>query len=596
MSKQSEAPLSLSDCRCNICMDIFLEPVTLPCHHTLCNSCFQLTVEKASLCCPFCRRRVSSWARYNARKNTLINSEFWEKIQKYFPEECQRRINGQDLEEDSIACIPQPVHCLSKPGELRQEYEAEISKAEAERHAYEQEERRASEAYIQRLLAEEEREQRLAEEKKKHMTEQLLHDEMLARELSFSLNRSAKEHIHNCLSSSPSPSDSCQTSKSKSSSSGDIKIAVRRRSEATGYFSPKSCNAMPRRLLFRKSEEEKVDSFSGESNKSSFTSEEEKKENEMPALSPQTTGEARNIKDGSLEPSVSRISIFTTTESSPNLSHFSSCQADELSSVPHRETYVTPCHFSKGGAADCDFKNGDVTDHMYLTKNGNFSTQESDSLQGSSITTSAQAKIGSTSVENKSRALNLTTEEIPKRKSQESPSEEAVEAYINEKRRRTSSQSEDDMSDIDVQQQISLEQQLYERYKQEEEDRRLALKLQKELDKEQKTLNRKKGSPDEYLLRPTTSQSAKESPSVKKLCRCSKNSKSTNRQSEIDKKLHRGLYNENLKSSNKVRKKSSIKGGNVLNGVLNRPDSKDAELLPSKQKTILQMFERPATN
>lgn len=185
MSKQSEAPLSLSDCRCNICMDIFLEPVTLPCHHTLCKSCFQLTVEKASLCCPFCRRRVSSWARYNARKNTLINSELWEKIQKYFPEECQRRINGQDLEEDT--CIPQPVHCLSKPGELRQEYEAEISKAEAERRAHEQEEKKASEEYIQRLLAEEESEQRLAEEQKKRMAEQLLHDEMLARKLSFSL-------------------------------------------------------------------------------------------------------------------------------------------------------------------------------------------------------------------------------------------------------------------------------------------------------------------------------------------------------------------------------------------------------------------------
>lgn len=98
MPKESEPPLSLSDCHCNICMDIFVEPVTLPCHHTLCNACFQLTVEKASLCCPFCRRRVSSWARYNSRKNTLINLELWEKIKKHFPEECQRRINGQDLE------------------------------------------------------------------------------------------------------------------------------------------------------------------------------------------------------------------------------------------------------------------------------------------------------------------------------------------------------------------------------------------------------------------------------------------------------------------------------------------------------------------
>lgn len=101
MSKKSEAPLSLDDCLCQICMEIFVEPVTLPCNHTICNSCFQLTVENASLCCPFCRRRVSSWARYNVRRNTLINWELWEKIQKKYPKECEQRINGQDLEEES---------------------------------------------------------------------------------------------------------------------------------------------------------------------------------------------------------------------------------------------------------------------------------------------------------------------------------------------------------------------------------------------------------------------------------------------------------------------------------------------------------------
>lgn len=166
-------------------MEIFVEPVTLPCNHTLCNSCFQLTVEKASLCCPFCRRRVSSWARYNARRNTLVNWELWEKIQKHYPKECERRINGQDLEEE--ICVPHPQHQLSKPGELRQEYEAEIVKVEAERRAHEQEENKASEEYIQRLLAEEEEEQRLAEERRREMEKQLKQDEELAWRLSNSL-------------------------------------------------------------------------------------------------------------------------------------------------------------------------------------------------------------------------------------------------------------------------------------------------------------------------------------------------------------------------------------------------------------------------
>lgn len=112
MSTRSKAPLSLSDCLCQICMEIFVEPVTLPCSHTLCNSCFQMTVEKASLCCPFCRRRVSSWARYNTRRNTLVNWELWEKIQKNYPEECERRINGQDLDEESRWNVTCPGVCL----------------------------------------------------------------------------------------------------------------------------------------------------------------------------------------------------------------------------------------------------------------------------------------------------------------------------------------------------------------------------------------------------------------------------------------------------------------------------------------------------
>ncbi|KAK9401081.1 UBX domain-containing protein 7 [Crotalus adamanteus] len=272
-------------------MDIFVEPVTLPCHHTLCNACFQLTVEKASLCCPFCRRRVSSWARYNSRNNTLINLELWEKIKKHFPEECQRRIHGQDLE--NYLYIPQPIHCLSKPGELRQEYEAEITKVEAERRALEQEESKASEEYIQRLLAEEEEEQRLAEEREKKIAVQLLSDEVLARELSFNLNRSAEESIKNSPLPGPSPSDYCKTSKNKSSNSGDIKK----------YLSPKSCGFFSPKLLFGKLKEENIDSLSEECIRAEtrFTLEDEEIRNDITILSSETTGEGKMIKDSPLE-------------------------------------------------------------------------------------------------------------------------------------------------------------------------------------------------------------------------------------------------------------------------------------------------------
>lgn len=252
-----------------------------------------------------------------------------------------------------------------------------------------------------------------------------------------------------------------------------------------------------------------MDSFSGENTKSSFTTE-EKKENETPALSPQKTDEARNIKDSPLESPVSNLGLFTTTEYSPNRSHFSRCQADELSSDDHREAYATDCLSSKEAPVGCDIKYDNFTDKVNLTNHANVCTpQESSNQEDISITTSDQVEMSSNPVENKSQALNHTDEEIPKGKSQESQFDAAVEVYVNVKKRTFSQSEDDDMSDISVQQQILLEQQLYERYKQEEEDRHLALKLQRELDKEQKTPDRKKGSPDEYSLRPTTSESAK---------------------------------------------------------------------------------------
>uniref|UniRef100_A0A3B5PRE4 RING-type E3 ubiquitin transferase n=1 Tax=Xiphophorus maculatus TaxID=8083 RepID=A0A3B5PRE4_XIPMA len=95
-------PLALTweDCLCPVCLDIFIEPVTLPCTHSFCKGCFLESVDKATLCCPMCRKRVSSWARRNNKKNTLVNLELWNRIQTLFPLQCQRRLNGQDAEED----------------------------------------------------------------------------------------------------------------------------------------------------------------------------------------------------------------------------------------------------------------------------------------------------------------------------------------------------------------------------------------------------------------------------------------------------------------------------------------------------------------
>ncbi|NWW16498.1 RN168 ligase, partial [Falcunculus frontatus] len=571
MSKKSKAPLSLSDCLCQICMEIFVEPVTLPCSHTLCNSCFQMTVEKASLCCPFCRRRVSSWARYNTRRNTLINWELWEKIQKNYPEECERRINGQDLDEE--ICVPKPQHQLSKPGELRQEYEAEISKVEAERRAHEQEENKASEEYIQRLLAEEEEEHRLAEERRKEMEKQLKQDEELAWQLSNSLNEDSKGHVlgspsaAHSLSLQTSPLNSGKA-KNKPSNSGDIQK----------YLSPKNYGMVGSASFSSTTGGGRSNSvFASNSNEGSSCVLQDEQE-EMPTLSPQLTSVNKDsgAKDSFLESC---------------MNYFSASASGETATVKQEKTPGSNC-----------LEDG-VPDALHGTTEGEGSRTvlfrskgEDDGIESDSGNLTHEA--GHSDVETPERPQN--SKETPKRKLLEAPADAMTDLCMLDKRRRTFPESVEDqgeqLNDFNLQTQRAFEQQFYERRRQEEQDRLLALQLQKELNKEERTLNRQKGSPDEYLLRTKPPLSVKDSSARRGSSKVAKDSKGSKTQAETNHhKTRKGSCNENWQSPARVRVKSpSIKEGKVLNCVVNTSDTNDICSLPkNKQKTILQMFKSP---
>ncbi|KAK8728728.1 hypothetical protein OTU49_009115 [Cherax quadricarinatus] len=56
-STLAKTQLSLADVMCPICLSILVEPVTLPCSHSLCRPCFNQHLAKTSLECPICRRR-----------------------------------------------------------------------------------------------------------------------------------------------------------------------------------------------------------------------------------------------------------------------------------------------------------------------------------------------------------------------------------------------------------------------------------------------------------------------------------------------------------------------------------------------------------
>ncbi|XP_072547945.1 E3 ubiquitin-protein ligase RNF169 isoform X2 [Salminus brasiliensis] len=114
--------LSLEEARCPVCLEILLEPVTMPCGHSVCLHCFRRTVELSTLRCPLCRLRVSSWARKQSREKSLVNTELWEMVRQSYPERCKRRIEQRDEGAAGEDIFRSPTQ-IFKAGEMRQEYE-----------------------------------------------------------------------------------------------------------------------------------------------------------------------------------------------------------------------------------------------------------------------------------------------------------------------------------------------------------------------------------------------------------------------------------------------------------------------------------------
>ncbi|XP_048202825.1 E3 ubiquitin-protein ligase RNF168 isoform X2 [Perognathus longimembris pacificus] len=549
MAGSKDAVPSLSECQCQICVEILIEPVTLPCNHTLCHSCFQSTVEKASLCCPFCRRRVSSWTRYHARRNSLVNVELWETIQKNYPEECKRRISGQESED--LVDSYQPIRLLSKPGELRKEYEEEV---EAERRATEEEENKASEEYIQRLLAEEEEEEkRQAEKRRNEMEEQLKSDEELARRLSININNFHETSPQNSRKSDPVTPKSQKKNKNKQRNTGDIQK----------YLSPKS--------QFRSAsqpevvQEDRKNSVSKEVDSSDVKSPtwlDTRTEKDMPTLSPQICLEGAVSSVGSplLQLRACDAEQYLegrviTRSSDHDKEHC--VRSLEGTKTDSKEATFTPCSITENGCTMSGRmqKTGDSTD----------------------------------SAENKESRL-LASDDISKRKN-ESSFEAAGDPCFFSKRRKMFPKSSSDQEETEknfTQKLIDRERIFFERHKQEEQDRLLALQLQKEEDKEQMMPNRQKGSPDGYQLRATSL------PPEKSLDGQRRNSKDRNFNTECSKR-GRSSRNENQQPSCKSQLKCSANGKKMPNSTRDNYNvNKSAHSLqPSNsQKSIFQMFQR----
>lgn len=67
---------------CPICWSTLFEPTTLPCNHSICETCFRKHMEETSLCCPCCRLRLSVWCRKVVKEGKLLDEPLWERMKR----------------------------------------------------------------------------------------------------------------------------------------------------------------------------------------------------------------------------------------------------------------------------------------------------------------------------------------------------------------------------------------------------------------------------------------------------------------------------------------------------------------------------------
>ncbi|NWQ83326.1 RN168 ligase, partial [Columbina picui] len=409
-------------------------------------------------------------------------------------------------------------------------------------------------------------------------------------------NEDSKGHVLSSPSSSQtSPASLCKM-KNKPSNSGDIQK----------YLSPKLHHTLGPASFSRatergRSDSDSADISSSEGNSSTWQDGQE----EMPTLSPQLSGVIKDCsaKDSFLESCMNYFSASASEETAvveqdktPGPNGLGGELPDELHGITKGEGSRTVFGRSKGEEDGIEPYGGNSTRVESINQENSAETRTF--IESASNSDSESVICDVMSVAGHSDAEKPEdTKETPKRKLPEPAADAGVDLGVLDKRRRTFPESLEDQgwqtNDFNLQMQKAFEQEFYERRMQEEQDRLLALELQKQINKEERTLNRQKGSPDQYLLRTKPPQPVKDSPARKGSSKMLKDSKVPKKQAETNhRKTRRGSCNENWQSPTRVPVKSpSIKGGKVLNCVVNTSDANDICSLPkNKQKTIVQMF------
>ncbi|XP_029021132.1 LON peptidase N-terminal domain and RING finger protein 1 [Betta splendens] len=111
-----EAPLTVSDFECPLCIRLFFEPVTTPCGHTFCKNCLERSLDH-NLRCPLCKQPLHEFFRARKYNPTVVLQDI---VTDLFSQELteRKRIHETEIAELSNLTkdIPIFVCTVAYPG------------------------------------------------------------------------------------------------------------------------------------------------------------------------------------------------------------------------------------------------------------------------------------------------------------------------------------------------------------------------------------------------------------------------------------------------------------------------------------------------
>ena len=101
-ANNSQANPNLADFSCNICFEILVEPIKLPCNHELCLACFRSMIVSKNFLCPMCRKKIPQVYRKKRESNLrpFVDDSRWNTIKQTFPNEVEKRISDDRLKKE----------------------------------------------------------------------------------------------------------------------------------------------------------------------------------------------------------------------------------------------------------------------------------------------------------------------------------------------------------------------------------------------------------------------------------------------------------------------------------------------------------------